>query len=195
MLDENALLGKKEESETWLNVLLFLMIAVFAFLLFTKYYWLQPIEVEGSSMNMTVYTHDVVLMDKLATPHRGEVVIISVNKTTRYIKRLIGLPGDRIYTDEEGYVYRVTDGVETRLDEPYAYFNPSYKAGTFKNKEYETFDVTLADDEIFVMGDNRWNSNDSRARTVQFKYDSILGVVHQWVIDKRNDFGWFYQYI
>lgn len=195
MIRRSALLGQGEDNETWLNVLLCVLVVIFAFLLFTKYFWLQPIEVEGSSMNMTLYTRDVVLMDKLAKPQRGDVVIVKVTESTRYIKRLIGLPGDRIYSDEEGFVYRVTDGVTTRLDEPYAYFLFGYKKGTYKDRDYRTFDVTLSSDEIFVMGDNRWNSNDSRARVNQFKYESILGVVHQWVIDERYSLGWIYQYI
>ena len=194
MLDrQNLLQNEKEEDDRAFTFLLLVLTLIFTFVLFTKTYWLQPVEIEGNSMNMTLYTKDVVLMDLLAKPTYGDVVIVKVSEKTNYIKRLIGLPGDRIYTDAEGAVYRVTDGQTTKLDEPYAYFLPGKRRGTFKDGM--PFDVTLRDDEIFVMGDNRWNSNDSRARSTQFKLSSILGVVHQWSIDGRENFSWLYRYI
>ena len=123
-----------------------------------------------------------------------ERVILKIDDKTNYVKRIVGLPGDTIRNDAEGKVYRISpDGAETLLDEPYAYFDPLFGNGTFLN-ETGRFSVTLADDEIFVMGDNRYHSKDSRS-IGPLKQSSVLGVVHPWVVEYRYKLGWLYYYL
>jgi len=83
-------------------------------------------------------------------PERGDVIILDPPFDTEevYIKRLIALPGDTVEV-KDGTVY--IDGIA--LEEPYIKEAPSY-----------TFALTeLAEDEYFVLGDNRNNANDSHS--------------------------------
>ena len=84
---------------------------------------------------------------------RGDVVVFYYpnDPSKRYVKRIIGLPGDLVRIDDEGRVF--VNGA--RLDEPY--LSPEY---TRLPDAMQTTEV--ADHHFFVMGDNRDNSSDSR---------------------------------
>jgi len=134
----------------------------------------QPYRVEQESMRSTLEPDQYVLVDKL-TPHfaaysRGDIVVFSavrrdgscesepvdprVNSEPPFIKRVIGLPGDRIdLTDGDVYV----NG--TRLDEPYV-------RGDATRPISETTHWLVEPDRLYVLGDNRNNSTDSRADSV-----------------------------
>ena len=117
----------------------------------------QPFLVSGSSMEPTFSHRNYLLVDELTyrfrEPERGEVVVFRYPKEQRsfYIKRIIGLPGERVAVDESGVtVYR---GSERKvLAEPYL--------GEWRGRE--RIDVTLGPHQYFVMGDNRNASFDSR---------------------------------
>lgn len=204
-LNKKNLLGADDDEggvfSAIMNVVLTTVIVLLLLIIFAKTFVFSPITVWGSSMRETFHSNDIVLMDKLRTPRYGDVVIIKISATENHIKRLIGLPGDRIYT-EEGIVHRVSGGVDTALDEPYAFYLAGYRRGTFKDginsltgrREWVDFSVTLSDDEIFVLGDNRYNSHDSRALSVQYKYSAILGVVPDWAISIKGFTTDYYNY-
>lgn len=75
---------------------------------------------------------------------------IGIGKMT-YIKRVIGLPGDNILITDEGEVYRNGN----KLEEPYLKDGSTSKVGAYSN-------IVVPDDTVFVMGDNRFESKDSR---------------------------------
>lgn len=126
---------------------------------------LMPVRVSGSSMNPTLRSGEVMLVtrfgDLLGRPRRQDVVIcyypdryvFQEQRTFRqyFVKRLIGLPGDTVEIIR-GQVY--LNGAP--LDEPY--LDPD-----FSKSAASMAAVTLGEDEYFVMGDNRDNSNDSRS--------------------------------
>jgi signal peptidase I len=89
---------------------------------------------------------------RLGEPQRGDVVVFHnpANPKEDYIKRIVGLPGDTVdFRDGIAYV----NGLP--LDEPYV--NPPTRGAISGGP------TVIPDDHLFVMGDNRPNSRDSRA--------------------------------
>lgn len=123
---------------------------------------MQPHQVRGASMDTTFRNGQYILTNKLAyrigTFRRGDVVVFDSpqNSDIDFIKRIIGLPGDTVRV-EEGKVY-VND---KELSEPYLdHVTTSTFDGGFLTEGQET---TVPNDYIFVMGDNRPRSSDSRS--------------------------------
>jgi len=201
LLSKNKLLGSPEEdNDKIFNIGMTVLIVIMVLDILVKMFWLSPVQVIGSSMNTTLYNSDILLIDKIKEPETGDIVVIKINSTTNYIKRIIGLPGDTVYNDAEGNVYR--NGV--KIDEPYAYYDPARGYGTFGATSYgfvesgKLFSITLNDGEFFAMGDNRWNSYDGRAiyaRGGDFKTSQILGIVPKWVVNNKKSLVWLYKLI
>ena len=134
-------------------------------------------KVDGDSMKNTLHNEENVLIWSLFyTPDYGDIVVIHDNDTLQkpIVKRVIGLPGDSVhvehYINSMKVVVTHPDGSIDELTEPYIYYNGiSYY---YQQKA----DYTVGDGEVFVMGDNRLNSEDSRKLGC---YDSkqILGKV------------------
>lgn len=111
----------------------------------------QPFLVSGASMEPNFQNGNYLIIDEVTyrfrEPERGEVVVFRYPKdpSTYFIKRIIGVPGDRVVVrSSEVWVYR--DGKEV-----------FHETGTVGG-----VDKTLIADEYFVLGDNRYNSFDSR---------------------------------
>lgn len=120
----------------------------------------QPFYVSGASMEPSFDDGNYLLIDEI-TPRftgfvRGQVVVFRppVGERTYYIKRIIGLPGERVAA-ADGHIRISTAGGETfTLDEPYV--DAAFQsADNFQP-------VTLGADQYFVLGDNRTHSYDSR---------------------------------
>jgi signal peptidase I len=124
-----------------------------------RYFLFQPFIVSGSSMSPNFSTGDYLIVDEISyrfsTPQRGDVIVFNFPKDTseRFIKRVIGLPGETVDI-VNGQVEIIKDGKTTTLDEKYL---PS------DLKTYPDSETILKADEYFVMGDNREYSYDSRA--------------------------------
>ena len=121
------------------------------------------VTVEGVSMNPTYYSGDTLFIDRISTPERGDVVTFSRNGKN-YIKRIIGLPGDKV-SIRDSMVF--VNG--EKLDEDYIN-EKKFDGGLVENSF-----VKLGDKEYFVMGDNRNYSLDSRTFGVVYE-DEILGI-------------------
>lgn len=125
----------------------------------------QPFRVEGQSMQSTLEPDQYVLVDKL-TPRwapygRGDIVVLNPptgyqRDGTPFIKRVIGLPGDRIQL-VEGSV--VVNG--TKLDEPYIFIEDGVRQPTDPNGGGLS-EWIVPPGQLFVLGDHRGNSEDSR---------------------------------
>jgi len=118
----------------------------------------QSFVIDGPSMTPNFHDGQRILVNKAVyrfhEPERGDVVVfLSPNSQhDDYIKRIIGLPGESVeIIGGTVYIYGGDDNVLS-LDEPYI-MKPADKA--FKGD-------TIPDNEYFVLGDNRQNSNDSR---------------------------------
>ena len=109
--------------------------------------------VQGESMETTLFEGDILICRKfnLDDISRGDIITANSDEKGHYIvKRIIGLPGETVHIDDDGYIY--INGA--LLQEEYQSAMPSW------NLQYN--DVTLASDEYWVMGDNRFVSYDSR---------------------------------
>ena len=114
---------------------------------------------------------DNLIVDKLSyrfnEPERFDIIVFPFRyaERTYYIKRIIGLPGETVYIDENGLIYINGE----MLAESYG-----KEAIADPGRAYEP--VELGKDEYFVMGDNRNNSEDSRSANVgAVKEDTIAG--------------------
>lgn len=133
----------------------------------------QRTEVDGGSMEPTLYNGDNLIVDKITyrfkDPQRFDIIVFpfQYEEDTYYIKRIIGLPGETVQIDEQGNIY--IDG--ERLQESYGK-EVIYSENIGRAAE----PVVLGEDEYFVMGDNRNNSRDSRMDIVgNIHRDQIIG--------------------
>ncbi|MEK9153833.1 MAG: signal peptidase I [Patescibacteria group bacterium] len=128
-----------------------------------RYFVFQPFLVKGASMEPNFHEGDYLIIDELSyrlrNPERGEVVVFHFpfDPSQRYIKRVIGLPGETVAIKNGQVDIMAGDGSIVVLSEPYA-------QGIYTNTGSATGDanVTLKSDEYFVLGDNRAHSSDSR---------------------------------
>jgi signal peptidase I len=132
--------------------------------------WLvQPFFVQGASMEPNFYEREYLVVDEISyrfgLPQRGDIVVFHPpqNPDEFYIKRIVGLPGETISL-RGGRVFIVNaahpDGVA--LDEsPYLPVGTVTRATTAQLAEGAG--LKLGSTEYFVLGDNRSNSQDSRA--------------------------------
>ena len=170
---------KKNEQETeqknvWkelLEMVLYLVIALVAALLIVKFVG-QRTQVDGSSMNPTLYDKENLILDKISyhfrDPERFDIIVFPFEEDgeeTHFIKRIIGLPGETV---------QIIDG--------YVYINGELLESDIYGKEVMEYEgraaepITLGDDEYFVLGDNRNNSRDSRFEEVgNIKRGGITG--------------------
>ena len=132
-----------------------LIVLVMTFLVVT--YVGQRTKVIGSSMSPTLTDGDNLIVDKISyrfhDPERFDIVVFPFRYAdkTYYIKRIIGLPGETVYIDEEGNIY--IDG---------EVLNEHFGKEVIQDPGRAYEPVKLGTDEYFVLGDNRNNSSDSR---------------------------------
>ena len=122
-----------------------------------RMYVAQPFVVNGASMSPTFETGQYLVVDQLTyhltKPSRGDVIVFRFPQDTSkfFIKRVVGLPGETIMISGQEVTITDKDGSEIILEEPY-----------IKLTKESFTETKLADDEYFVMGDNRSASLDSR---------------------------------
>jgi signal peptidase I len=138
-----------KELKSWIIIILLAFITAFVI----RTYVIQPYRIEMTSMVSTLHPNDLVLVDKISyklhPPRRGDVVILipPTDKKSKYIKRVIGLPGETVaIKNDKVYI----NGKP--LNEPYMH-SPMVQ-------DYP--ETKIPEGYVFVMGDNRSVSLDSR---------------------------------
>lgn len=141
-------------------------IVVLTIVMVIERFVMQPVEVEGSSMEPTLSNENHLLLEKITylfgEPKRYDVIVFQPfedEEELYYIKRIIGLPGEHVRI-EDNLIY--INGEP--LPENYGMENVIKDPGMAINE------VILGENEFFVMGDNRNHSRDSR--------DPLVGVVN-----------------
>lgn len=157
---------------------------------FVRTFALEPFQIPAKSMYPALEPGDFVVVNKLgygnykffgfsvlqtplfATVKRGDILVFEYprNPDLSYIKRVIGLPGDKIKAVEGTYYI---NGELLQTEQKSVDSNFTYLTETNENLSYTiahrndidkrlSFNATVAPDSYFVLGDNRLNSNDSR---------------------------------
>jgi len=163
--DNSELVNDEKKSETSiakeiLKMSIYLLV-VFLLALFIIKFVAQRTVVNGASMEPTLTDGDNLIVNKLAyrfgEPKRFDIIVFKYRykKGEYYIKRVIGLPGETVRIDGDGIIY-INGEV---LEENYGKEKMEYPGDAIN-------EITLGEDEYFVLGDNRNNSSDSR-----YQYD------------------------
>lgn len=156
---DGDIVARKQKNELWEWVKALLI--AFALAGVIRYVLFAPIVVDGLSMMPTLHNGDRMIVNKLGKPERFDIIVFHAPEQKDYIKRVIGLPGDTVeYRDDVLYV----NGKPYK--EPYL---ETYKAqvqdgpltADFTLEEI-TGEKKVPEGELFVMGDNRRSSKDSR---------------------------------
>ncbi len=165
---------KKEKKRiNWKETMSFILyiVAVFLITYLVITYVGQRTEVIGTSMEYTLSDHDNLIVDKISyrfhEPERFDIIVFpwKQEEDTYYIKRIIGLPGETVQIDDNGTIYIDGKGLQE-----------SYGREIIKDPGTAAEPIELAEDEYFVLGDNRNASSDSRDPSVGvIKRDDIIG--------------------
>lgn len=151
--------NRRREAKGWVISL----VAAVVIALVLRFFVFEFIRVDGPSMEPTLYTDEYVFTEKVTYwfggPQRGDIIICSFpGSSASYVKRVIGLPGERIKV-EDGVLY--IDGIP----------NYDYFTGYIDESMDE---MTVPEESVIVMGDNRNESRDSRS-VGPIAYKDILG--------------------
>nr|TXF84693.1 signal peptidase I [Alkalicoccus halolimnae] len=153
---------EKKKKGSWLIPIILAVAVAFV----VRSFFIAPYVVEGASMEPSLENNDRILVNKTTTWlgefERGDIIIIEDEENRHYVKRIIALPGETLEMADGSLT---VEGEE--IEEPYV-------------KELELYaeqleEVTMAEDEYFVMGDNRGNSMDSRNGLGYIDEDNIVG--------------------
>lgn len=153
------------------------MVAIVSALLIAvviRLFLFAPYEVHGTSMSPTLDGDELLVVNKwiysVKKPEYGDVVVFHTEEQRDFIKRIIGLPGDKILI-ENGHLFRNGELVK----EDYIQ----------EKMEGDLEETTVPKDSLFVLGDNRNNSKDSRVigsiqmKDVVGRADVVILPIHQ----------------
>jgi len=134
----------------WLKIGILITVTIVSVFCAVKF---RTVIVVGSSMSPALRNGDRCLMYKTQNIERYDVICFKYSNGDSYAKRVIGLPGERIFVCETGIaICSKTDKSVQVLEEKYLVFRNNGFTGL----------IDVGKDEVYVLGDNRPNSHDSR---------------------------------
>ncbi|MFT8314735.1 MAG: signal peptidase I [Clostridium sp.] len=136
---------------------------------------LQIVSINGPSMLNTFFTNDKVIVEKITyyfnSPKRQDIIVFRYAGDTneKYIKRVIAVENDKIkIVDDRVYVNGKL------LIEPYAVYNTHNNAAKNNDRIHNFPETVVPKDTVFVMGDNRYDSLDSRFKDIGFVNKKLI---------------------
>lgn len=189
---------RRDPNKNFISTLRFLLALLGIFAVFTYLFTniFIGVQVVGSSMEPTLYTGDYLFVNTAASIDYGDIIVIETSakdgihdedEAKWLIKRVIGLPGDTIRI-RDGNVYRKHDGEAdfSEVDEPY--LDPADEWRQTINK-----DVYVEEGRVYVLGDHRSVSHDSRSKDLgTLLLDDVLGVVPNWIVACKDGLTAFF---
>jgi signal peptidase I len=157
---------KKNELWEWMKALVIALLLAFVF----RYFLFAPIVVDGRSMDPTLHNQNRMIVNKfiykISDIDRFDIIVFAATEEKDYIKRVIGLPGETIsYVNDKLYV----NG--KHILEPYLEEHRKQDPHRFMTNFSE---ITVPEGHVFVLGDNRQHSKDSR-HLGPISMDKIIG--------------------
>ncbi len=144
---------------SWLKIILLAVVLV----LFIRGFIFIPLEVEGNSMENTLQQSDHLVMEKFSKIERFDLIVFQLKDGSTYIKRVVGLPGEKISYKKDKLYINGKQVAENFLTQAIA----NQKKGLQYTSDFDLQDFQngdkLGNNEYFVMGDNRKVSKDSRS--------------------------------
>lgn len=172
--------GLVKEVTVWAGEILLTIFTAVVLVLFVGF----RVTVVGPSMSTTLESGEKILVNrmsyKLFDPKQNDLIVFLPNgneKSHYYVKRVIALPGDRVQI-KEGVVYINGEPFEEKVEVP-----------AIENPLLAEEELLVGDDEYFVLGDNRNNSEDSRYANIgNVKKEYIIGKAW-FIVSPFQDFG------
>jgi signal peptidase I len=168
-ITEEQPLRAKSEVWEWIKALVIAGVLVVVIRTFI----FAPFIVDGPSMQPNFETGERLIVNEIIysirKPHHGEVIVFHAPEGKDYIKRVIGLPGDKIkIANNKVYL----NGQELNEDYISGAVAENAKKGINYNADFD--EITVPEGNFFAMGDNRLNSHDGRAIGPQ-PFSKIVG--------------------
>lgn len=136
---------------------------------------LEVLSVNGTSMLNTFFPNDKVIVEKITYyfkfPNRQDIIVFKYAENTneKYIKRVIAVENDKIkIVNDKVYVNN------NLLVEPYAVYNTEDYTAKNNDKIHNFPETIVPKDTVFVMGDNRYDSLDSRFKDIGFVNKKLI---------------------
>ncbi|WP_042352131.1 signal peptidase I [Bacillus massiliigorillae] len=170
-MEKNAV---AKEILSWIKPIIFAVVIVFV----CRQFLFTPITVSGQSMEPTFHDKNKVIVSKISKIKRFDTIVFQSNLVdSKYIiKRVIGLPGDTIEMKNDVLYINGKEYKEPYLQEKKDELEPGKKLTDDFTLSERTGKTKVPEGSLFVLGDNRQNSNDSRYFGF-VKDEAVLGEV------------------